>query len=147
MPQSLINLNVHFTFSTLDRIPLISTEWQPKLWGYLNGIAKNCNMKALAIGGTRDHVHILASLPATLSAADAVKLFKANSSRWMRENDRKFAWQKGYAAFSVSRSNIEAVRRYINNQEAHHRRRDFKAELIALLEKHDMEYDPRYIFD
>jgi putative transposase len=146
MPQSLINNNLHIVYSTRERQRAISPEVQPKLWGYMAGIAKNLGGNPIAIGGMDDHVHLLAELRATIDIAKAVNAFKVNSSRWMKQHEPKFAWQRGYAAFSVSASNVRAVKQYVLTQRDHHKRRDFKAEYIALLKKHNVKYDERYVF-
>jgi REP element-mobilizing transposase RayT len=96
------------------------------------------------IGGMDDHAHLLIQLPPTWSLSDAVQEIKTSSSRWM---GKSFAWQRGFAAFSVSASSKDAVIRYIRTQDTHHRKMDFKSELIALLEKHGVPYDPKYVFD
>ena len=104
----------------------------------------------MIVNGMADHVHMLAVLPATLAVADAMRLVKTNSSRWVHEKwpqHRRFGWQRGYSAFTVSESNRNSVIRYIANQEEHHRKTTFEEELIALLEKHGIEYDPRYVWD
>jgi REP element-mobilizing transposase RayT len=93
-----------------------------------------------------DHIHMLLQFPPTLMVADAIREIKANSSRWMSREIGSFAWQQGYGGFGVSKSNIAAVVRYIRNQEQHHRRMTFEEEFIALLKKHGIEYDPRYVF-
>ncbi len=147
MPQSFISNNVHIVFSTRERQPMIPQEIQKRLWGYLGGITKNIGGYPLAIGGAEDHVHLLLALPADLSIAKAVNLLKSNSSKWMGEQGCEFAWQRGHAAFSVSVSNLASVTEYIEKQEEHHRRRDFKQEFIALLKRHRIEFDPRYVFD
>ena len=101
-------------------------------------------MKALAIGGAADHVHILLSLPATLSVAKAMQLLKGNSSKWIRETFPKmrcFAWQEGYGAFSVGISSVDAMVIYINNQTEHHRKRSFLEEFMAMLQKHHFDYE------
>jgi REP element-mobilizing transposase RayT len=120
---------------------------QPKLWAYMAGIARNHDFLVLANGGIEDHVHLLIQLPPVLSLAKAVSLLKSNSSSWMSEHGMSFAWQEGYGAFSVSASNMATVKRYIANQEKHHRRRTFEDEFIALLKKHDIPFDPKYVFD
>ncbi len=120
---------------------------QPRLWAYMGGIARNHKFLVLANGGMEDHVHLLIQLPPVLSLAKAVSLLKANSSSWMKEHGRKFAWQEGYGAFSVSASNLAAVERYIANQQKHHRRRTFEDEFIALLKKHGIPFDPKFVFD
>ena len=108
-------------------------------------------MKALAIGGTADHVHLLLSLPTTLSVSKAMQLLKGNSSKWLRETFPElqlqgFAWQEGFGAFSYSRSQLETVIRYIQNQQKHHAKKSFREEYIELLVNFGVEYDPRYIF-
>jgi REP element-mobilizing transposase RayT len=138
--------HVHLVFSTKGRRPTIPNEMQPQLWSYLAGICKNYEMSALAIGGTENHVHVLFALTPKVALAKAVQLLKANSSKWMGEQGIDFAWQEGYGAFSVSSSNLESVTRYIRNQEAHHRKFNFEEEFRALLKKHGVDYDPKYIF-
>jgi REP element-mobilizing transposase RayT len=105
-------------------------------------------MKALAIGGTEDHMHILLSLPATLPVAKAIQLIKGGSSKWVHEtfpSHKDFAWQEGYGAFSVSISQVEATITYIKTQEEHHRKKTFEEEFLTFLKKHGIEYDERYI--
>jgi putative transposase len=138
---------LHVVFSTKEREKLISPSVQPKLWAYMAGIARNHKFLVLANGGMEDHVHLLIQLPPVLSLAKAVSLLKSNSSSWMSEHGMKFAWQEGYGAFSVSASNLGSVERYIANQERHHRRRTFENEFIALLKKHEIPFDPKYVFD
>jgi REP element-mobilizing transposase RayT len=106
-------------------------------------------MKALAIGGTADHVHALLSLPGMMSFAKAVQLIKGGSSKWIHDtfsNREKFAWQEGYGAFSVSASQVPKTIAYINNQKEHHRKKSFHEEFLELLNKHGIEFDPRYVF-
>jgi REP element-mobilizing transposase RayT len=100
-----------------------------------------------AIGGVEDHIHILLELPPTLAVSAAVRTIKSNSSKWVNELGRRFAWQKGYAAFSVSASNIAAVERYVRSQEQHHRKMTFEDEFIGFLKKHGIAFDPKYVFD
>jgi putative transposase len=102
-------------------------------------------MIALAIGGTENHVHILFHLPPKLALAKAAALLKANSSKWMGEQGIKFSWQEGYGAFSVSSSNLDQAKRYIQNQESHHGKTSFEDEFRALLRKHGVEYDPEFV--
>ena len=102
-------------------------------------------MIAVAIGGTENHVHILFHLSPKLALAKAAQLLNGNSSKWIGEQGIEFAWQEGYGAFSVSSSNLEAVARYIANQESHHRKFSFEEEFRTLLEKHGVEYDPKYM--
>jgi REP element-mobilizing transposase RayT len=124
----------------------IAKEWQPRMWAYLGGICKNYEMVPVAVGGTQNHVHILLHLPPKLALAKAVALLKANSSKWMSEQTGNFSWQEGYGAFSVSASNLDQVVRYIENQEAHHRKTSFEDEFRALLQKHGGDYDPKFVF-
>jgi REP element-mobilizing transposase RayT len=100
----------------------------------------------MAIGGMPDHVHVLAALPADLAIAKFVNVLKSNSSKWMRERGVEFGWQKGYGAFSVSASNLDSVTEYIENQAEHHKKRGFRQEFLALLKKHLVPFDPRYVF-
>ena len=149
MPHSYVSSLMHCVFSTKERLPLITPELESRLWPYLGGIARENKMKAIAIGGTADHLHALLSLPATMSFAKAVQLIKGGSSKWIHDafnEHRKFAWQEGYGAFSVSSSQAQKTIDYIQRQKEHHRRRSFQDEFIALLEKHCVDYDHRYIF-
>jgi putative transposase len=146
MAHSFISLHLHFVFSTKERL-LLLPENPFRLYQYLGGIAKHHSMKLLSAGGMRDHIHLLVSLPSDLSVARAVNLLKSNSSAWLREKDRQFGWQQGYAGFGVSMSGLGAVSAYIENQAAHHRTRDFRQEYLALLKKHQIAYDPRWVFD
>jgi putative transposase len=104
-------------------------------------------MLTFAIGGMPDHIHLLFRLPPRLALVRAVTLIKSNSSKWMNEHGKRFAWQEGYGAFSVSSSNISTVIQYIDGQEAHHRKRSFETEFIALLKKHNVKFDPKYVLD
>jgi putative transposase len=137
--------HIHIVFSTRGRRKLISKQTQPELWAYMAGICKNVGIWVHAIGGIEDHVHALVELPVAISLPKAVNLLKSNSSRFMNRRER-FSWQEGYAAFSVSASNIPAVKRYVLNQAIHHRKMPFKEEFIALLKKHDIQFDPKYAF-
>jgi REP element-mobilizing transposase RayT len=132
-------------FSTKDRRNAIAKEWQPRLWAYLGGICRNHEIIPLAIGGTENHVHLLIQLPPTIAPAKAVALLKANSSKWMGEQGHPFSWQEGYGAFSVSSSNLDRVIRYIQGQDAHHRKTNFEDEFRALLRKHGVEYDLQHL--
>lgn len=139
MPNSHVSNHIHIVFSTKGRLKEIDEEFQPKLWAYLAGIAKNHGMHAVAIGGVEDHVHALINVGANLGVAKAAQVLKANSSRWMNENRRtRFEWQEGYFACSVSRSQVPSVMRYIAGQKEHHKRMDFARELELLLKKHGL---------
>src|SRR5207248_10168977 len=138
LPIYVSNL-MHCVFSTKKRLPLITPELEAHLWPYIGGIARENRMKAIAIGGTADHLHALLSLPATISFAKAVQLIKGGSSKWIRDTFakyKKFEWQEGYGAFSVSASQASRTIAYINNQKEHHRKRTFEEEFIELLDNH-----------
>jgi len=147
MAQTLTNLLFHTIFSTKDRTPLIGAVLKPDLLAYLGGIARELGGKLLAANGTGDHVHLLLSLPPTLAVADAMRVIKGNSSRWVHAtHGQTFQWQAGYGAFSVSQSNLREVVHCIQTQEQHHRRVSFQEELVAFLRKHNVQYDERYIW-
>jgi putative transposase len=150
MAHTFTNLLTHIIFSTKDRQPSIDAVMKPQLFAYMGGIVREINGKAFAIDGTADHIHMLVSLPPTLALSEALRIIKTNSSKWFHEkstNVKPFRWQAGYGAFSVSRSNIPRVVRYIVDQERHHRKVSFQEEFIAFLEKHDISYDKRYIWE
>jgi REP-associated tyrosine transposase len=136
---------VHVVFSTKDRQKSINTELQPKLWAYIAGICKRLGIFVHAVGGTDDHVHLLIQIPAPMSLAKAVLTIKANSSRWAHDQGHRLAWQQGYGAFSVSASVVPVVIRYIRNQEERHKKIGFDAEFLALLRKHGIEFDAKYV--
>lgn len=149
MSHAYISNLVHCVFSTKERLPLIDSELESRLWPYVGGIARENRMKALAIGGTDDHVHTLLSLPSTISVAKAVQLIKGGSSKWVHDafpGYQQFAWQEGYGAFSVSSSQMKKTVAYIEGQKEHHRKRSFQEEFLTFLNKHGIEYDPRYVF-
>lgn len=137
---------VHVVFSTKDRKKVIDREFRPRLWAYVSGICRKLGTYVHCVGGTEDHIHLLVQVPPVLTLSKAVATVKANSSRWASEEGYKFAWQHGYGAFSVSASVIPVAVRYIQNQEKHHKKMDFEAEFVALLKKHGVEFDPKYVF-
>ena len=136
---------VHVVFSTRERRKSIPAEFRPKVWAYAAGICKKHGIFVHAIGGMEDHVHLLIQIPPSLALAKAVAAIKANSARWANEGANKIEWQEGYGAFSVSVSNVPTVVRYIQSQEARHRKMSFADEFRALLKKHRVEYDPRFV--
>jgi putative transposase len=155
MSHTYTYLATHIVFSTKDRAPLITSDLKSRLYAYVSGILRDLNSKPTAMNGTADHVHLLVWLPPTLALAEAMRVVKANSSKWVNEELRrmeqrqgaKFGWQTGYAAFSVSRSGVDEVVRYIEQQEEHHRKFSFQEEFLALLKKHDIDFDERYIWN
>lgn len=149
MAHTLTHLAYHLVFSTKDRIASIDEELKQRLHPYIGGILREIKAGAITIGGTSDHVHILVTLPPTSCVSDVMRTVKTNSSRWVHSEIKKpaFAWQVGYAAFTVNRSSSAGVARYITDQEEHHRKRSFRDELIVLLKKHGVDYDARYIWE
>jgi REP element-mobilizing transposase RayT len=140
---------VHFTWGTANREPLLHNSWRDNLHAYIGGDLENKKAKLLAAGGVADHIHVLASLPATMSLAEAASAMKSNSSRWIHQNARQskgFDWQTGYGAFSVSKSAEPRVKAYIKDQEEHHRIRSFTEEFTVLLDKHGIPYEERYLW-
>jgi REP element-mobilizing transposase RayT len=138
----------HCVFSTKDRRGVITPDLQERLWAYMGGIAREHGMKALAVGGTSDHAHMLISLPSSLPIATAMRVVKSGSSKWLHEDCamRGFGWQEGYGAFSIGQSQVEPTIAYIAGPAAHHQKRDFQAEFLAILKKHGIEHDRRYVW-
>jgi REP element-mobilizing transposase RayT len=147
MPHTCGNILLHFIFSTRERRPVIKAEFRGDLFAYLGGIVREMRGTALIVNGTADHVHMLVRVRPVHSAAEIVRVLKANSSKWMRTRCRQFSWQVGYGAFSVSESNVGAVTRYIARQEEHHRRQSFQEEFLMFLKKNNVEYDERYLWN
>lgn len=147
MSHTYISDLVHCVFSTKNRRNIIPPQTQPDLWAFLGGIARKNGFKALIVGGTENHVHVLLSLSSEIPLAKAMQLMKGASSRWMNESHTKgFAWQEGYGAFTVGISQKAHTIQYIRGQAEHHRKRSFDEEFVAFLKKHEIEYDPRYPF-
>jgi REP element-mobilizing transposase RayT len=150
MGHTYASLLYHCIFSTKDRAPVIVPKLAPELFAYMGGIVRSLDGIAMLINGVPDHVHMMIALPATLSVADAMRLVKTNSSKWVHERSGEFAsfgWQTGYGAFSVSKSNVPSVEAYIAKQEEHHRTMTFQEEFIAFLKRHGIAYDERYIWE
>jgi REP element-mobilizing transposase RayT len=150
MSQSYCNLIYHIVFSIKNRIALLNDSVRPHMHQYLGGAIRDEGGKALIINGTADHIHILAKLRQTKAISDVIGQIKANSSGWVHRTFPDlpdFEWQAGYGAFTVSPSQTEKARRYIETQEQHHKKTEFKAEFLALLDAHEVEYDLRYIWD
>ena len=149
MSRTYTNLLTHLVFSTRNREPFIVTDLKSELYAYLGGLTRELKGKAYGINGTSDHVHMLISLPPIQSISDALRFLKSNSSGWVHDRwpeRRAFSWQLGYGAFSVSKSSVPDVLKYIQNQETHHRRTTFKEEFVDFLVKNEIEYDERYIW-
>lgn len=148
MPSTYSKLLCHLVFSTKTRLPLLGKPIREEVYRYINGIVKANDSAAIQIGGVDDHIHLLVQLPPTLAVADLVRVIKSNSSKWLNETRfkvRKFGWQEGYAAFSVSPSQCSRVMQYIQNQESHHQRVPFKSELITILKRHGIEFEESFL--
>ncbi len=149
MSHTYANILIHALFSTKDRQRWLIPEIREEAFSYLGGTINELGGQSLLVNGPLDHVHMLFVQPRTLSIASIMEKVKAHSSSWVKDrwpNRRHFGWQTGYAAFSVSKSHVEDVERYIRNQEEHHRKVSFQEEVIAFLKKQGVEYDPRYVF-
>ena len=147
--MSLTNLLYHIVFSTKDRHPLITNAIEQRLYEYLGGIIRGQRGIALEINGIPDHVHILAKLSQNRAVADVLRDLKADSSGWVHKNfplARHFGWQVGYAAFTVSESQVTRVRQHIRNQKQHHKKISFQEELISLLKAHKIQFDEKYLW-
>jgi REP element-mobilizing transposase RayT len=151
MPQSLSAVYLHLVFSTKERRPWFREQkTRENLHAYLGGISNKLDCAPIIVGGAEDHVHLLCRFGRTITQADWVKELKRVSSLWLKEQHRDFnafEWQGGYADFSVSQSNLEQVKQYVAAQEEHHRKMTFQHELRALLRKHNIEFDERYVWD
>ena len=150
MPQSLADIHIHLIFSTKDHHRFLDKAIRPELHAYMATVFANLKCPATIINSVEDHVHILFQLSRTVTLAKVLEEVKKSSSKWLKTKGpmlAKFSWQGGYGAFSVSESNVPAVRKYIESQEEHHRTKTFKEEYLAFLEKHGVEYDVRYVWD
>ena len=147
MSHSYVSNLMHIVFSTKERRQTITRDMEPRLRAYVGGIARDNKMKALAVGGVEDHIHVLLSIPATISISRAVQLIKGGSSRWIHETfpeQSEFEWQQGYGAFSIGTAGIGATIAYIESQREHHQRRTFEEEFALFLQKNGIVYNERY---
>jgi len=147
MASTYLSLHYHIVFGTKNRAPIIRADWLPRLHDYLGGTIRGLGGFPEGIGGVQDHVHLLVSLKATHCLSDVMRELKKASSVWVHDTlgESQFAWQEGYAAFTVSASALDAVRRYIANQENHHCVKSFRDELLEMLEKAGVDYNPDYL--
>jgi REP element-mobilizing transposase RayT len=147
MPSTHLSITIHLVFGTKNREPMIAAEWMGKLHAYLGGIVRGLGAAPLEIGGVADHVHLLIGIKATHRLSDVVREVKSESSRWVHEQTggMEFAWQEGYGAFSVSPSQCNVVRDYIQNQAEHHRKLTFREEYVGFLKRAGVDYDERYV--
>jgi REP element-mobilizing transposase RayT len=150
MPGTYSQILLHIVFSTKNRGPWITAEIAGDLYAYIGGIVRAENGTLYECGRMPDHVHLYLRWRTDGAVSDLMRTLKARSSLWVHEKYpalREFAWQEGYSVFSVSKSQEETVKKYIRGQAAHHKRVDFKTELIALLKRHGIEFDERYVFE
>jgi putative transposase len=150
MPQSLSTVIIHIIFSTKNREPWLDSDIRPRMNAYLATVCRDLGGDAVRVGGVNDHVHILTTLPRTLSQAQMIEQIKKTSSKWIKNINaryRGFLWQRGYGAFSVSPSQVDATLQYIETQQDHHRTRTFQEEYRELLRKHGVQFDERYVWD
>ena len=147
MASTYLSLHYHLVFGTKDRMPMIDSSWRPRLHEYLGGTVRGLEGIPEAIGGVADHVHLIVGLKSTHCVADFVRDLKKAATNWVHETLRedKFAWQNGYAAFSVSATSRQAVKEYIARQEEHHRTKTFREEWIAMLDRAGIDYDLRFL--
>jgi len=149
MANSYLQVYVHYVFSTKNREPLIDSRMENELWKYMVGVAKSNNINPVIINGTDDHVHVLVSLPSTITIAKAIQQIKGASSFWVNkyfDETTDFEWQVGYGAFSVAHSNLKTTISYIKNQKEHHKLHSFEDEYVELLKKNDVSYDEKYLW-
>jgi REP element-mobilizing transposase RayT len=150
MPQSLSRVIIHFIFSTKDREPWLDPDVRPRMHAYVATICRGLNADALRVGGVADHLHVVTTLPRTITQAVMVETVKKTSSKWIKGLDakyRQFYWQRGYGAFSVSSSQLSVVLEYVERQEEHHRTRSFQEEYRDFLRKYGIAFDERYVWD
>ena len=148
MPDSYTNLLYHVVFSTKDRRPLITPDYETQLYDYIGGIVRSVGGISLALDGTEDHIHLLTKLRPDRALSDVLRDLKANATGWMHDvfpSLKNFSWQRGYGAFTVSQSNVEEVRNYIALQKQHHRKTSFREEFIQFLHANGVEYNERFI--
>ena len=146
MGSTFKSLHYHIIFSTKERRPFIKAQWRPEMHRYLGGIVRRLGGKAEAVGGVEDHVHLMVSLNTDQNPAALVREVKKASSVWASgKYEKLFAWQEGYAVFTVSSTHSTPLRRYIANQEEHHRKATFLEELQRVLIKNHVTYDPKYL--
>lgn len=147
MSSTYLSLHYHLVFGTKNREPFIDAEWRTRLHEYLGGTIAGLGGFPQGVGGVDDHVHLLVGLKATHCLADVLRELKKASSVWVHEQIglASFAWQEGYAAFTVGATARGSVRQYIAHQEEHHRAKSFREEVVEMLERAGIEYDPKYL--
>ena len=150
MGQSLVKNYIHIVFSTKHREPLIHPAIEAELHSYLGGICNKLECQVIKVGGYTDHVHILCMLSKKIALMKLLEELKSHSSKWIKTKGKKyenFFWQDGYGAFSVSQKHIFATINYIQNQREHHKNQTYKVEFLTILNKYEMDYDEKYLWD
>jgi REP element-mobilizing transposase RayT len=150
MANTYSQIYIQTVFAVKHRDSLIHREWKEELFKYIGGIFRNKEQKLIAIGGVEDHIHLLFGLKPNMAISDLVRDVKSDSTEFVNKKhlvQGKFYWQEGFGAFSYSRSQLDAVGKYVLDQERHHTRRSFKEEYLSLLERFEVEYEDRYLFD
>jgi REP element-mobilizing transposase RayT len=149
MANTYTSLHYHIIFSTKNRVNCVKLEIEQRVWAYIGGIARKHGMTALQVGGYEDHIHALVMTPPTLALSQIAQFLKGDSSKWIHEEFpalRDFAWQDGYGAFTVSKSNLPEAIRYIQHQREHHQKRTFQEEYLEFLQKYEIQYDERFVW-
>ncbi|MDB4583470.1 IS200/IS605 family transposase [Draconibacterium sp.] len=150
MPQSLVKNYIHITFSTKNRFPFIDDVVKDELYNYLGGTCKELESPSIIVGGAKDHVHLLVNLSRKIALMSLIEKLKTHSSKWIKtkgQDFKSFYWQHGYGGFSVNPNQIDIVKKYIMNQEIHHKKLTFQDEYRAFLKEYNVEYDERYVWD
>lgn len=151
MPQSLAKIYVHLIFSTKNRERMVPDDLRPDLHAYLGGVLRDLGCTPVEINTEPDHTHLFFLLSRTVALSDIVRQVKTGTTKWLIVQNRpalkNFHWQNGYGAFSVSQSGVEEVRAYVRNQREHHRVMTFQEEFRKFMERYEVEYDERYVWD
>ena len=150
MANTYTSLHYHVVFSPKNREAWITHDIEERIWKFIGGIARENKMKALLVGGMPDHIHIALAIPPTLAVSNSLQLLKGGSSKWIKDNlpnMRGFAWQDGYGAFTVSKSNLTDVLNYSQDQREHHAAKTFKEEFLSLLVRHEVGYKEQYLWE
>jgi putative transposase len=150
MANTYSQITFHLVFVVKSHENCLSKQVRQELFRYISGIINNKNCKSLAVGGYTDHVHILAGVPASMSASELARIVKSSSSKWINDNKLipgKFERQEGFGGFSCSKAHRDVLIKYIMNQEEHHSKKTFKDEYLELLKENDIDYDEKYLFD
>ena len=150
MTQSLSDIIIHIVFSTKERTPWIQADVENELYQYISGVCYRLDSPVIQINGVRDHIHILLQLDKTMCLSQIISEMKSSSSRWIKTKGthyQHFTWQSGYGAFSVSRPNVDGVKKYISSQKEHHKTSTFKEEFLTMLRRAQIPYDEKYLWD